>query len=106
MGAGASTAYGEFADADSVIAKATEIIAAYPDNRCVKYLLALKADGTLDTMPAEDLAKLFKCTKTGLENPDSGLGCYAMEPADYDHFACFFDKVRRHKKCWSLAVKE
>jgi creatine kinase len=93
MGAGASASYADFADGDAVLAKAAENLAAFPENRCAKYLLALKADGTLDAMAPEDLAKLFKCAKTGLENPDSGLGCYAMEPADYDKFSFFFDKV-------------
>ena len=37
--------------------------------------------------------RLLKCLKTGWENPDSGLGCYAMAPSDYDEFAPFFDAV-------------
>ena len=45
---------------------------------------------TLD--PAQQ-TRLFKCLKTGWENPDSGLGCYAMAPSDYDEFAPFFDAV-------------
>ena len=64
-------------------------------------------------MSAEDLAKLYQCAKTGIENPDSGLGCYAMEPADYDKFNFFFDKVcndyhnnpagdKVHETNWSL----
>mmetsp|Transcript_16042 Transcript_16042/g.18963 ORF Transcript_16042/g.18963 Transcript_16042/m.18963 type:complete len:413 (+) Transcript_16042:66-1304(+) len=113
MGAGASASFAGFESGDAVIAKATEILAANPDNRCVKHLLALKADGTLDGMSAEDLNGLYLCAKTGLENPDSGLGCYAMAPADYDKYASFFDKVcndyhnnpegdKVHKTNWSL----
>ena len=45
---------------------------------------------TLD--PAQQ-TRLLKCLKTGWENPDSGLGCYAMAPSDYDEFAPFFDAV-------------
>ncbi len=37
----------------------------------------------------------FKCIKTGIDNPDSGLGCYAMTPDDYSKFGGFFDKVIR-----------
>jgi creatine kinase len=37
----------------------------------------------------------YKCIKTGLDNPDSGLGCYAMTPTDYSKFGAFFDKVIR-----------
>ena len=37
----------------------------------------------------------YKCIKTGIDNPDSGLGCYAMTPNDYSKFGGFFDKVIR-----------
>ena len=42
MGAGASV------EPETVIAKATENLAANPDNRACKHLLALKASGKLD----------------------------------------------------------
>ena len=42
-----------------------------------------------------DLMTFYKCIKTGLDNPDSGLGCYAMTPSDYSQFGGFFDKVIR-----------
>ena len=89
MGAGASA--GEIT-ADSVAAKADEVLKLNADNRCVKYLLEMKNEGTLPT-EAKDLARLYACAKTGLENVDSGLGCYAMDPKDYDDLALFFDKV-------------
>jgi hypothetical protein len=93
MGAGASASFAGFDNGDAVLAKAAEIFAEHPENRCVKHLLALKEDGTLDAMSAEDLNGLFLCAKTGIENPDSGLGCYAMAPEDYDKYAVFFDRV-------------
>ena len=37
----------------------------------------------------------YQCIKTGIENPDSGLGCYAMTVDDYTKFGGFFDKVIR-----------
>ena len=37
----------------------------------------------------------YKCVKTGLDNADSSLGCYAMTPLDYSKFGGFFDKVIR-----------
>ena len=33
--------------------------------------------------------------KSGIETGDSGLGCYAMTPTDYDEFKPFLDKVVR-----------
>lgn len=38
---------------------------------------------------------LYRCAITGIDNPDSSLGCYAMKPSDYDKFHPFFDKVIR-----------
>jgi len=72
----------------------------------------MKNEGTLPT-EAKDLARLYACAKTGLENVDSGLGCYAMDPKDYDDLALFFDKVcndyhnnpagdKTHVTNWSL----
>ncbi len=37
----------------------------------------------------------YQCVRTGIDNADSGLGCYAMTPDDYTKFAGFFDKVIR-----------
>ena len=46
-------------------------------------------------LKTKDFHTFFKCIKTGLDNPDSGLGCYAMTPIDYSKFGGFFDKVIR-----------
>lgn len=35
----------------------------------------------------------LQCCRSGIENPDSGMGCYAMQPSDYDRFKPFFSKV-------------
>lgn len=56
----------------------------------------------------------YQCIRTGLENPDSGLGCYAMTVDDYTKFGGFFDKVirdyhgdstgaKRHVTDWNTA---
>lgn len=54
----------------------------------------------------------LKITKSGLENPDSTMGCYAMNPSDYDEFKPFFSKVlagyhgvaedAKHVNDWSI----
>lgn len=41
-----------------------------------------------------DLMAFSKCIKTGLDNSDSGLGCYAMTPKDYSKFGALFDVIR------------
>merc|ERR1712137_274582 len=63
-------------------------------------------------MGATEKKGLLQCVNTGLENPDSNMGCYAMQPADYDHFKPFFSKVlseyhgvpedAKHVNSWSL----
>lgn len=59
-----------------------------------------------------DQARLMTCVNSGVENPDSEVGCYACQPADYDDFRPFFAKVlaryhkvdesARHVNDWSL----
>jgi len=65
--------------------------ANFPNNRCAKYM-------TKELFLSYDVANqdiLYKCAITGIENPDSGLGCYAMTPADYETFSNFFDPLIR-----------
>jgi hypothetical protein len=50
-----------------------------PENRCAKYLTSKLF---LSYPPAQQ-EYLYRCCKSGIENPDSGLGCYAMRPNDY-----------------------
>ena len=76
-----------------MVEKAESIYKRNDGNRCVKHLLKLKADGKLDELEKATLDKLYLCAKTGLENVDSGLGCYAMDPKDYDDLGFFFDLV-------------
>ena len=53
-----------------------------------------------------------RCINTGIENGNSNMGCYAMQPEDYDRFRPFFSKVlgeyhgvaqdAKHVTDWSL----
>ena len=43
----------------------------------------------------DDLQTFYRCVRTGIDNEDSGLGCYAMTPEDYTKFGGFFNKVIR-----------
>ena len=97
---------------DGMIEKASTVFANNPGNRCVKYLLELHNAGKLSQLQGPDLDKLYLCAKTGIANEDSGLGCYAMSPADYDDLSFFFDLVcndyhsnpgnKIHTTDWSL----
>jgi hypothetical protein len=37
--------------------------------------------------------RLLACLRSGAENPDSNMGCYACQPDDYDTFQPFFSKA-------------
>jgi len=75
------------------IQSAIEISKTNPNNLCVKYLLQLHAKNKLEAIDTGLLKRLLRCTATGIDNPDSGLGCYAMAPADYDDLNFFFDPL-------------
>ena len=46
-----------------------------------------------ESLSEEDRATFYCCVRTGIDNPDSGLGCYAMTPGDYATFKPFFGQV-------------
>ena len=56
---------------------------------------------------------LAMCINSGAQNADSGMGCYAMSPTDYDTYGPFFSRViaayhkvprgTKHVTDWSLA---
>eukprot|EP00811_Abedinium_folium_P000079 NODE_10071_length_1378_cov_72.928058.p1 GENE.NODE_10071_length_1378_cov_72.928058~~NODE_10071_length_1378_cov_72.928058.p1 ORF type:complete len:393 (+),score=92.30 NODE_10071_length_1378_cov_72.928058:90-1268(+) len=87
-----------------------EIRKAHPNNKSMKHF----TKDNYDSLSKHDQALLWKCAKTGFENPDSNLGCYAMQPADYDKFAAFFDPVileyhngtptSVHESCWDISA--
>ncbi len=76
---------------DKLFAQVEEIRTSNPGNRCVKYLTR----EVFDSYDKADQMTLYKCAKTGIENKDSGLGCYAMKPEDYTKFEKFFDPLIR-----------
>jgi len=63
----------------------------HPGNLAAKYMTKDLFLG----VPEASRQTLYQCVKTGIENPDSSLGCYAMTPSDYDTFGNFFDPVIR-----------
>merc|ERR1712158_210704 len=59
--------------------------------------------------------RLLQCCNSGVMNSDSAMGCYAMNPNDYDEFEKFFKPVlekyhkvdlaaKGHKNNWDLAA--
>jgi len=65
------------------------------------------------TLTEDQQIRLLTCCLSGVKNPDSCMGCYAMNPKDYDEFSPFFKKalaqyhkvdlaVKKHVNNWSL----
>jgi len=66
-----------------------------PGNRCCKYLLPYLDSEEGKALSDDDLQTFYRCVRTGIDNEDSGLGCYAMTPEDYSKFGGFFNAVIR-----------
>ena len=96
---------------EEVTASAKTARAASTDNLCAKNILDEEVQAWMKTLTPEKMAELALCMKSGLDNLDSGIGCYAVSPQNYDEFAMFFDKVcedyhkgggKVHTTNWSL----
>ena len=92
------------------LAKITAIKVSHPNNLAMKHF-SIDYFNSLAT--DEEKSGLLQCVNSGVENADSGMGCYAMQPKDYDRFKPFFSKVlaeyhkvaedAKHDNDWSLA---
>ena len=64
---------------------------SHPDNLAMKYF----DPDFFASLDEEKKETFIRIVRTGFENEDSSVGCYAMTPDDYDTFNSFFDKVIR-----------
>jgi creatine kinase len=98
---------------DEIIAMIENSRKKNPDNLMAKHFDKAYYDSLSDDLKA----RLLKCCLSGAYNVDSGLGCYAMQPKDYDDLKPFFQKVileyhkiadasKVHVNDWSLAGAE
>jgi len=81
---------------------------SHPGNRMAKHFDEAYFQGLDDELKPAFVA----CLRSGIDNADSGMGCYAMQPKDYDRFSPFFAKViadyhnvpedATHTNDWSL----
>ena len=96
------------AGGDDVCAKIAKLAAENPDNICLN---TFDAD-YYNSLSDDDKPAFLKCLNSGIENVDSGMGCYACQPEDYDRFKPFFAKAlakyhkvaedAKHVNDWSL----
>lgn len=66
-----------------------DIKANYKDN-CMAQAFTKK---DYDALSAENRLRLLTICLSGVDSPDSAMGCYAMKPSDYDDFKPFFDRA-------------
>ena len=93
---------------DDILARIATLQPANPQN------IALQSfdRSYFDSLDATAQARLLQCMNSGIENPDSEMGCYACQPGDYDALRPFFAKAlaayhkvgedARHMNNWSL----
>lgn len=65
------------------------IKSSHPGNLAIKHFDV----DYYNSLDAKKQNGLLRCLSSGIANPDSGMGCYAMQPADYDNYKPFFSKV-------------
>jgi hypothetical protein len=75
----------------SELDKIASVKTSNPGNRAAKYF----DEGWFAGLGLPAQKTMINIVRTGFENPDSGLGCYAMTPSDYDEFSEFFEPVIR-----------
>jgi len=72
---------------DDKVAQIMGMKEANPDNIAVQCF----DKAYYDTIESDELKTRFlKCLDSGRENADSGMGCYANSPDDYETFNPFF----------------
>ena len=75
-----------------------KVLSSYPNNRCCKFAAEFLSTEKAKHMSNDEAKLFFKCICTGIENPDSSLGCYAMTSSDYSKtgvMGSFFQNIVR-----------
>ena len=94
------------------LARIAELKQSQPKNRMAQHF-----DPTyFHSLSPEDQKSLLQCCRSGIENPDSEVGVYAMQPTDYDRFKPFFSEIladyhsvakdAKHTNSWDLTGVE
>ena len=89
-------------DLEATIAKILTIKETNPGNT----MAAVFDAGYYNSLDEQLKPRFLKCLNSGIENPDSTVGCYACQPDDYDVFKPFFTKVLQSYHKVDLSVKK
>lgn len=75
--------------AQAKLEKINEIKKSHPNNLAIKHFDI----AYYNSLSSSGKKALLKIINSGVENADSGMGCYAMNPGDYDDYLPFFEAV-------------
>jgi len=104
-------------DAASRQAAIVKKIMAIKESNPGNIAIASFDEAAFNGMSEADQGRLLKVMASGIGNPGSEMGCYAMGPTDYDDFYDFFKKAlgryhkvnldeKKHSNDWELKGKE
>ena len=89
-----------------------EAVLAVADSNPGNIMAASFDPAYVETLGDELRGRLLQCVRSGVENPDSNMGCYACQPDDYDTLQPFFATAlakyhgvaedAKHVNNWSL----
>ncbi len=82
-------------DYSAELAKIAEVKATQPDNIGIQEF----DFDYFNSLSPELQDRMIACARSGFENPDSGMGAYAIQPDDYDVLTPYLDAcIRRYHK--------
>jgi creatine kinase len=104
-------------DAASRQAAIVKKILAIKESNPGNIAIASFDEAEFNSLSEADQGRLLKIMASGIGNPGSEMGCYAMGPTDYDDFYNFFKKAlgryhkvnldeKKHSNDWELKGKE
>jgi creatine kinase len=71
------------------LAKIRKIKVDFPDNLGIKHF----DEAYFNSLDTKGKKAMLAIARSGIENADSGMGCYAMNPSDYDDYKPYLGKA-------------
>jgi len=98
---------------NAYLARINEIKKSHPDNIAMQVF----DPSYFNSLDETKKLRLLRCVNSGVQNPDSEMGAYAMTPNDYDDLKPFFQKAietyhkvdltkTKHTNTWDLTGVE
>lgn len=98
----APTTTSEAVTTASLLTQLSTVLSTNPSNLSAKHAHAYLTTADV-TLSASSLSTLDKILRSGLENADSSVGCYATSASDYSTFSAFFSAVIHEYHCPELS---